>query len=216
MGVHKVETLFANSLEDSALSDKQKAVLRASLTLFSEQGFDRTSTADIAKRAQVSEGTVYKHFKTKAEIRSAILSSMGNLVVPAAASEFVAEIDPQALTSLEALLQFVVADRLQFASDNRAVIRVFVQEALMQPALVQNTAQQLTKQFEQGFAPRLHQLIQAKQLVDWPMLRLFRTVAGTVLSYALPVVMLPPANTAFDVEQATAEIVETLLKVLRP
>ncbi|MCI1984974.1 MAG: TetR/AcrR family transcriptional regulator [Lactobacillus sp.] len=216
MGVNNVETLFAKSLEDSDLSAKQKAVLRACLTLFSEQGFDRTSTADIAKRAGVSEGTVYKHFKTKAEIRDAILSSLGNLVVPAAASEFVAEIAPYAATSLEAFLRLIVADRLQFALDNRAVIRVFVQEALLQTSLVQNAAQALITQFDHGFGPIFHQLQEQGELVDWPLIRIFRTFAGAVLSYALPVVMLPPNDATLDSAHATDEIVELLLKALHP
>ena len=53
------------SAKDDVLSSKQQAVLNASLLLFSEKGFDQTSTKDIASAAGVSEGTVYKHFKTK-------------------------------------------------------------------------------------------------------------------------------------------------------
>ena len=65
MQPHNLTDLFSSSLAESQLSAKQQAVLKASLNLFSEQGFDRTSTKDIAQLAGVSEGTVYKQFKTK-------------------------------------------------------------------------------------------------------------------------------------------------------
>ena len=67
MKPHNITDLFSASLADSQLSTKQQAVLKASLKLFSEQGYDRTSTQEIARVAQVSEGTVYKQFKTKEE-----------------------------------------------------------------------------------------------------------------------------------------------------
>ena len=62
---NNIPTLFDKSLQAMNISDKQKAVLRASLTLFSEKGVESTSTSDIAKMANVAEGTVYKQFKTK-------------------------------------------------------------------------------------------------------------------------------------------------------
>ena len=40
-------------------------MIESALILFSEQGYDKTSTSDIAKKAGVAEGTVYKQFKNK-------------------------------------------------------------------------------------------------------------------------------------------------------
>ena len=54
--------------KQSQISEKQKAVLNSATVLFSERGFYNTSTKDIARMAKVSEGTVYKHFKTKNEL----------------------------------------------------------------------------------------------------------------------------------------------------
>lgn len=65
MKPHNITDLFSASLADSQLSTKQQAVLKASLKLFSEQGYDRTSTQEIARVAQVSEGTVLNSLKPK-------------------------------------------------------------------------------------------------------------------------------------------------------
>ena len=112
MQVNSVETLLANSLAQSDLSEKQQNVLKACLKLFSEQGYDRTTTADIANLAGVSEGTVYKHFKNKREILDALLEPLKASVLPAVADEFVAETGKQHFDSLEAALRFLISDRM--------------------------------------------------------------------------------------------------------
>ncbi len=156
MAVHQVETLFAAYLEKADLSNKQKAVLSACLSLFSEQGFERTSTAAISRRAGVSEGTVYKHFKSKTELLDALLEPLSHRVVPQAASEFIDEVHPEQFEHLEDLLRFVIHDRLAFAINNRAVIRVFAQEVFVRSDLLQAGVNAIFGQFALGFAARFN------------------------------------------------------------
>ena len=215
MSVNTISTLFTATLQNSDLSEKQQAVLTACLELFSEKGFENTSTADIAKRAHVAEGTVYKHFRTKEDILTAILKPMTDTVVPEVAAEFVDQIEPDRFDTLEALLRFVVADRLKFALDNRAIIRVFAQQAFVRQDLLQNVLNALHTQFGHGFLPALHQFQAREEMVKWDDLRIFRLFGSIVLGYALPVVMMPADAATFDFETATDEIVETLLKAFR-
>tara|TARA_B100002049_G_scaffold207752_1_gene168865 strand:- start:1004 stop:1531 length:528 start_codon:yes stop_codon:yes gene_type:complete len=46
----------------------KQQILTASWQLFSEQGYHQTSTRDIAKAANVANGTVFSHFATKVAI----------------------------------------------------------------------------------------------------------------------------------------------------
>jgi TetR/AcrR family transcriptional regulator, repressor of fatR-cypB operon len=45
--------------------DKKDAILEAALDLFSERGFYGTSVPDIAARAKVGAGTIYRYFESK-------------------------------------------------------------------------------------------------------------------------------------------------------
>jgi len=45
--------------------DSKAKILEAALLLFTKEGFHGTSTAKIAKEANVSNGTLFHHFKTK-------------------------------------------------------------------------------------------------------------------------------------------------------
>ncbi|WP_233441393.1 TetR/AcrR family transcriptional regulator [Staphylococcus cohnii] len=47
------------------LSDKQRRVIESAIALFSEQGFDKTSTKEIAQRANVAEGRYLSSLKVK-------------------------------------------------------------------------------------------------------------------------------------------------------
>ena len=71
----RIRDYFQQDLsQNETITPKQRAILQASLDLFAEKGFDQTSTSDIAQRAGVAEGTVYRRYKTKAALRDAILA----------------------------------------------------------------------------------------------------------------------------------------------
>lgn len=46
----------------------KKAILKASLDLFSKKGFYRTTTKQVAKKAGIAEGTLFNYFKTKEDL----------------------------------------------------------------------------------------------------------------------------------------------------
>ena len=61
-------TLFESILGQWATKKKTKkqlAIVEAAIKLFAEKGYANTSTAEIAKVAEVSEGTIFKHYRTK-------------------------------------------------------------------------------------------------------------------------------------------------------
>ncbi|HEY3447506.1 MAG TPA: TetR/AcrR family transcriptional regulator [Myxococcales bacterium] len=51
----------------------RKQILDAAVQCFAKQGYDRTSTAAIAKAAGVSQGIIFHHFATKEGLFSAVL-----------------------------------------------------------------------------------------------------------------------------------------------
>ena len=53
--------------------EKRSASVEAATALFLEQGYDRTSLQQVAKRAEISTGTLFKRFPTKASLFEAIV-----------------------------------------------------------------------------------------------------------------------------------------------
>jgi AcrR family transcriptional regulator len=46
----------------------KKAILSAALELFARQGFFKTTTKEISRRARIAEGTLFNYFKTKEDL----------------------------------------------------------------------------------------------------------------------------------------------------
>ena len=53
---------------------KKNSILTSALTLFAQRGIDGTSTRSIAENASVSEGLIFRHFRSKDGLVDAILA----------------------------------------------------------------------------------------------------------------------------------------------
>lgn len=102
-------------------TDKKEAILTAALGLFAERGFHGTSVADIAERAGVGAGTIYRYFQDKEalvnslyrqckrEMMAAVLTDVPTNLPPRQVFHYLwgrlaqfAETHPEALVFLEA------------------------------------------------------------------------------------------------------------------
>jgi AcrR family transcriptional regulator len=55
--------------------DRRQEILAAAMQLFAQKGFRGTTTRDLATQAEVNEAIIFRHFKTKEELYSAIIES---------------------------------------------------------------------------------------------------------------------------------------------
>lgn len=85
-------------------ADTRKNILDVSLSLFSQNGYDATSVAEICQGAQVSKGAFYHHFSSKQELFLALMETWLETVdgVFQAAGQS-AETVPQSLVSMAAI-----------------------------------------------------------------------------------------------------------------
>ena len=57
----------------------RQQILDASLRLFSERGFARTTVRDIARQAGITDAAIYYHFDSKRELLEALVEEQGFL-----------------------------------------------------------------------------------------------------------------------------------------
>jgi AcrR family transcriptional regulator len=55
------------------VSIRRREILEAAARVFARRGFDRATTRDIAREAEVSEGTIYNYFASKQELVTALV-----------------------------------------------------------------------------------------------------------------------------------------------
>ncbi|GEP19179.1 TetR/AcrR family transcriptional regulator [Pediococcus argentinicus] len=197
----RITDLFAESLDQNCdLSEKQKAILRSSLELFAEQGFTKTNTSQIAQKAGVAEGTVYRRFKTKDEILAAILAPLTGQVVNALVEDFTQHRFDVEYVTLRDFLRAVVENRMHFVNENYKVIKVFISQALFQQQLVQTLMGEFQKALQENLFLTLKNLKQRELLVDWPDPRIFQFMAGTVVTFLLRVLFMGPQDVEAEIE----------------
>jgi AcrR family transcriptional regulator len=67
------------------------AIIAASLELFAKRGYSATTTEEIARKARISKGLIFTHFRTKQDILFAILDEQIEEIMP----RFFSDDDPR-------------------------------------------------------------------------------------------------------------------------
>lgn len=98
---------YQDWLEHHKMPAGKKKTLVAAIELFSQQGYNGTSTAQIAEKAGISQATIFKYFKTKSDLLSEIMQPM----IPELKRDFFPKL--QTYTKLEEVVHFIVQDRFQ-------------------------------------------------------------------------------------------------------
>lgn len=116
---------YQDWLEHHKMPAGKKKTLVAAIELFSQQGYNGTSTAQIAEKAGISQATIFKYFKTKSDLLSEIMQPL----IPELKRDFFPKL--QTYTKLEEVVHFIVQDRFQFLTQNADLIKILIQEALV-------------------------------------------------------------------------------------
>src|SRR5436309_12735280 len=69
--IHAVR-IMAKKITRNGSADKRAIILRAATRVFARNGYFNSKVADIARAADVADGTVYLYFKSKEEILHSI------------------------------------------------------------------------------------------------------------------------------------------------
>lgn len=72
-------------------ADKREAILAAALALFVERGFHGTAVPEIAERAGVGAGTIYRHFESKEAVVNELYRRHKQLLATRVLSDFPGE-----------------------------------------------------------------------------------------------------------------------------
>ena len=114
--------------EEEKMTDKQIKIVQAAVEIFSEKGFAGSSTSEIAQKAGVAEGTIFRHYKTKKELLLSIVAPMmTKLIAPFAVKDFTKVLEAD-YPSVEQFLRAITVNRLEFARKHFPVIKIFMHE----------------------------------------------------------------------------------------
>lgn len=135
MNKNVIEELLVQTRVSKRETEKLSQIDEAAITLFAERGFANTSTKAIATKANVAEGTIFKHYKTKEHLLLSILLKFINVMLPVMKKDIISKLKEQQFPTFESLMRFFIMNRLSFVKKNHEVFKVFVKELIYNDAL---------------------------------------------------------------------------------
>ncbi len=114
----------------------KQRILHAALDVFEESGFVKATTKEIAQRAAVSEGSIYKYYKSKDELLDSIADELIHAIVVHSGEETLQKIihDLNA-TTFEEKIKCLALSRLKVAQKYLKHINVLFLESRFRPEI---------------------------------------------------------------------------------
>lgn len=150
------------------MTAKQVRIVEAAVALFSEKGYVATSTREIAARAQVAEGTIFKQYPTKEALLNAVLQMIIENILFPFFSTGIDELLTRPYASLEEAIKYLLANRLALLQSQqmpRAAFKLVLQEMPFRPEIGQTARGLMENLLWDTF---LDNLRAQHLIVDWP------------------------------------------------
>lgn len=201
-------------MEDNNLTDKQKRVLEAAVEVFSEKGYSAASTSEIAKKAGVAEGTIFRHYRTKKGLLFSIITpAVVKLGAPLLLKEFEKVLE-MPYGSFGDFLRAVIKNRIEFAKKNPAVLKILANEVSYHSEI-----QDMLKEiFVTRVFPKIESVIEYFQkkgeIKKLPVNTITRLIISTAVGYVVKRVLIAP-DEQWDDEKEIEIMVDFLINGLR-
>ena len=182
------ELLNADS-DGKRMTEKQARIVRAAIEMFAEKGYAASSTSEIAQRAGVAEGTIFRHYKTKKDLLLAIATpALGRLIAPFVIREF-RDVLKNQYESYDQFLRALIDNRIAFLRQYRNLIKIVVQELPFHPDLQTMIRSAVLPQVIARMEPILNKFKAEGKLLDLPNFTILRltvsALGGYVVGYLL-------------------------------
>ncbi|GBF71848.1 TetR family transcriptional regulator [Paenibacillus sp. 598K] len=202
--------------ENGKKTEKQARILDAAIEIFAEKGFAAASTSEIAQKAGVAEGTIFRHYKTKKDLLLSIAAPIAaKLAAPFIMREFAAKVLDTRHERVEELFRTIAKDRLAFAKQHEKLLRILIHEIAFQPELLM----QVQTVFKDIVFQRMEKIIyhfqQQGQIIEAPPWRVLRTAVSLFVGMVVTRLLLLPDEPTDEDEEIDCTI-DLLMHGLSP
>lgn len=181
------DILILNQMDVSNMeglkTDKQKRIVASAIQLFSENGYSNTSTAQIAKHAHVSEGLIFKHYKTKENLLFFIIKSFSHRFVHRMIDDMQLSKSKRNKQSAASFFKEVITDRAIFIQNNLEIFKIIVKELFYKDELKIQIVPEFSKILIDYLKPVLTEYKEKKELNDLELDNMVQLVASAIASF---------------------------------
>lgn len=194
------------------MTKRQWQILEAAMKIFSEKGFQGSRTSEIAKEAEVAEGTIFRYYKTKKDLLIGLLIPLiTKFFKPLAIKSAEAIIENKKNKPIDELMEDLLLDRLNLIHSNFPLIKTIFMEAAYQPELlktIQNNLGPIVIPFINNF---MEQNIENKNFRDKEPILITRTMMSLLLGYIILSNVFPDYFGSENDEEEIKQMVDIFL-----
>ncbi len=203
-----------DSNNEQKLTLKQKNILIAAVELISEKGYEKVSTGEIAKRAGVAEGTIFRQYKTKKDLLNAIVRpSYMRFIGDIIAKSFVEEVIAKDYINFDTFLNCIIEDRIEFAKKETPLIKVLIQEITAQEDVREDIKSLFLENVYPSFEKTINLFKQKGEIIDISSNTIFRIIITNLFGYLVPRFVLYP-ELSWDDEYEKKIVIQCIKKAL--
>lgn len=168
---------------ENSMTERQLNILVSAIELFSEKGYEATSTSEIAKNAKVAEGTIFRYYKTKKDLLFAIPSALSNNSLFEAFLNDFKEILDDDPADFEIFLKKLILNRQKFICETAPIIKVVIQEVPFHPELRQKILNTVILPSVKRIKIIIDKFKAQGKLIDIPSNSIANLIATSVFGY---------------------------------
>lgn len=178
-----MEELLKNEAASEKMTEKQAKILASAIEVFAEKGYAASSTSEIAQRAGVAEGTIFRHYKTKKELLLSIVApAMTKLIAPFVLRGFGKVLDSN-YESFDAVLRAMIENRIEFIEKHRSILKIMLQEIPFHPELQAHFQKDILAKILERLQKIVVRFQEQGQMVDLPSMTIVRLCVSTIMGY---------------------------------
>ena len=204
--------LFNETLPEDEMSKRQWDILDAATKIFAEKGYEGSRTSDIAKEANVAEGTIFRYFKTKKDLLVGLLMPlMIKFFRPLMFKSMEKIMHNEKNEPINVVLKKIMMDRMALVNKNKPLVKTIMIESIYHPELLEPLQKEI--------APKLIPIVDKffKENMEQGKLRevdprlITRSVISLVAGFSILNSLFPEVFTTKGDEKEMEQIVDLLI-----
>lgn len=206
------EKIFQDKMN---LTEKQKDILIAATELFATKGFAATSTSEIAKKAKVAEGTIFRHYKTKKELLLSLVDPLMIRFIGPFVKKDINKVLAHDFNHFEEFLRAMIKNRTAFLRENMHLIRIFIQEVPFHPELKERFIEHVGLDVFNRFREIIVHFQERGEIIEIPPESVIRLAGFSVFGYVVTMNIIAP-KADWDEEAEIERTIQFIMKGLSP
>lgn len=205
-----LDNMLSSLQDEEQMTEKQRRILESAIHLFAEKGFHASSTSEIAQRAGVAEGTIFKHFKTKTNLLYALIAPMFFRFASPLILKDVKQIMGSDLPAKQVLEQ-LYQNRYSLLEENWPRVRIIFQEALFDQKLREIISENLAKEARLLAEHFIAERIEQGEFRPLPIKAITHAIFSMMFGYVVVSKLFPEDFGGDQVKQDLEQAVDILL-----